>query len=129
MTFRIDIQQAKSLADCLIDFLDPWAWGEDIRHRMANCLIGIDIHVTGPAYAEARVDTDLKCFLDYLLSGEPYYLSRIDYRSGGDDWEDPEPNIPNYFPSDFLFYERREPIGESTLRTRFFMEGSHFFHG
>ena len=123
MTFRIDIQQAKSIADSLIDFLDPWAWEEDehIRHIMTNCIIGIDLHVTGPAYAVDRVDDDLKCFLDYLLSGETYYLSRIDYRSWGPEWEEPETEIPNYFPSDFLFYERREPLGESTLRSRFFM--------
>ena len=123
MTFRIDIQQAKSLASNLINFLDPWAWEEDefehIRHRITNCIIGVDLHVSGPAYAEDCVDDDLKCFLDYLLSGEPYYLSRIDYRS----WpEEPETDIPHYFPSDFLFYERREPLGESTLRTRFFMD-------
>ena len=118
LTFRIDIQQAKSIADSLIEFLDPW----DGEAPINTCIIGIDLHVTGPAYAVDRVDDDIKCFLDFLLSGETYHLSSIDYRSWGPEWEEPETDIPNCFPSDFLFCGRREELGESTLRSRFSMD-------
>ena len=124
LTFRIDIQQAKSIADSLIDFLDPWAWEEDehIRHRMSNCIIGIDLHVSGPADAMDRVDDDIKCFLDYLLAGETFELSGIDYRSWGPEWGEPETDIPSYFPSDFIIYELPIPeIGEPSMRRRFSM--------
>ena len=128
LTFRIDIQQAKSIADSLIDFLEPMGWEEEehTRHRH-NRIIGIDLHVSGPANALDCVDDDIHCFLDYLLLGEPFEMSNIDYRSWGPEWGEPDTDIPSYFPSDFIFYELPMPgmLGEPTLRRRFSMNGDH----
>ncbi|KAJ7386317.1 hypothetical protein OS493_010726 [Desmophyllum pertusum] len=106
LTFRIDIQQAKSMVDSLIEFLEPTGWEEEeghLRHRHDR-IIGIDLHVSGPEQAADRVNDDMKCFLDYLLMGEVYDIIQFDYRTWDSDFF-VDYDTPSYFPSDFMFFE------------------------
>ncbi|KAJ7386117.1 hypothetical protein OS493_012461 [Desmophyllum pertusum] len=123
LTFRIDIQQAKSMVDSLIDFLEPTGWEEEeghLRHRHYR-IIGIDLHVSGPEQAADRVNDDMKCFLDYLLMGEVYDIIQFDYRTWDSDFF-VDHDIPSYFPSDFMFFEVPLPSStEPILRRRFSM--------
>ncbi|KAJ7323109.1 hypothetical protein OS493_032395 [Desmophyllum pertusum] len=123
LTFRIDIQQAKSMVDSLIDFLEPTGWEEEeghLRHRHDR-IIGIDLHMSGPEQAADRVNDDMKCFLDYLLMGEVYDIIQLDYRTWDSDFF-VDRDIPSYFPSDFIFFEVPLPSStEPLLRRRFSM--------
>ena len=98
-----------------------WEEEEHMRHRHSR-IIGIDLHVSGPVNATDRVNDDIKCFLDYLLTGEVYELTSFDYRTWGPEWEEPETDIPTNFPSDFMFFELALPeTAEPILRRRFSM--------